>query len=172
MNIGQTALTGLLFAACAANAEEIKFDNRFLQDEGERNIRGWVFNAVEGYKPFGDVTAAMWKGRAGVRLASKGKDTTVYLKEPIPVKPGDRLTLTACVRGTGRGRLGVFQYGPNWKWMGVQGETYTPEAASGEPGKIVQRLLIPEGVVAVRPSLTACNGVDIAFFDLTIQREK
>lgn len=173
MNIGQTVLTGLLFAACAANAEGIKFDNRFLQDEGERNIRGWVFNAVEGYKPFGDVTAAMWKGRAGVRLASKGKDTTVYLKEPIPVKPGDRLTLTACVRGKGRGRLGVFQYGPDWKWMGLQGEeTDTPGSAAGESGKIVWCLLVPEGVVAVRPSLTAYNGADIAFFDLTIEREK
>jgi len=172
MNIGRAALAGLLFAARLAAAGEIKFDNRFLQDEGERNIRGWIFNAVEGYKPFGDVTAAMWKGRAGARLLSKGKDTTIYLKETIPVKPGDRLTLTARVRGTGSGRLGVFQYGPQWKWMGLQGETDMPGAASGEPVEIVRRLLIPEGVVAVRPSLTAYNGADIAFFDLKIELNK
>lgn len=172
MNIGQMTLTILLFAVCVAGAEDIKFDNRFLQDEGERSIRGWMFNAVEGYKPFGDVTAVMWKGRAGVRLASKGKDTTIYLAETISVNPGEWLTLTACIRGTGCGKLGVFQYGPGWKWMGVQGDPDTLESASNEPEKTVRRLLIPEGVVAVRPSLTARNGADITFFDLKIERKK
>lgn len=143
------------------NAELLKLDSRFIQDAGERNIRGWKFNAVKSYEPFGDVNAVMKNGVAGVRLASKGKPTTIYLNDRFAVSTGDYLTVSAMVCGKGSGSIGVFQYGERWKWMKTQGDTFKVDAT--EPYLVRQRIVIPPGVSFVRPSITSASGEVFVF---------
>ena len=157
------------FAAIGANGELLKFDNRFIQDAGERNIRGWSFNAVEYYEPFGDVQAVMKNGVAGVKLTSKGKPTTIYLKDRFAVSAGDHLMITASVCGKGHGSVGVFQYGGRWKWFGTQGDTFKVDAK--QPDLIRQRIVIPHGVHFVRPSIASLSG-EVLVFGFQVEKGK
>lgn len=162
----------LLFASLVSAvvcAETLKFDNRFIQEKGERSVRGWTFNAVKSYMPFGDVECVMKDGEAGVRLASKGKNTTIYLKDGIPVKAGDVLVVSAKVAGKGRGNIGVFRYGDRWKWMGTDSVSF--RASGPDLTAVSGRLVIPEGVRSVRPSMTSISGdVSVYGYNIGIER--
>ena len=155
--------------ATGMNAGLLKFDNRFIQDAGERNIRGWSFNAVKSYEPFGDVQAVMKNGVAGVKLTSKGKPTTIYLKDRFAVTAGDHLMITASVCGKGRGSVGMFQYGERWNWLGTQGDTFKVDAE--RPDLIRQRIVIPHGVRFVRPSITSESG-EVSVFGFQVEKGK
>ncbi|MDD4025981.1 MAG: hypothetical protein PHN85_08685 [Kiritimatiellae bacterium] len=151
-------------------ADEVKFDNRFLQN-GERDIRGWTFNAVEGFKPWGDVTAVMLDGRPGVRLSSKGKHTQIYLSEALPVKSGEKYIVTAKARGNARCSIGFFQYGTQWQWKGSHGKPFIPEAdLAGKPVAVRESYRVPDGVLSVRPTLCAHAAGDVEIYDLRIDR--
>lgn len=151
-------------------ADKVKFDNRFLQD-GERNIRGWTFNAVEGYRPWGEVTAVMLDGRPGVRLSSKGKQTQIYLTEALPVKAGERYVFIAKARGNASCSIGFFQYGDHWQWKGSLGTPFIPEAdLAGEPLAVRESYCVPEGVLNVRPTLCVHAAGDVEVYDLRIDR--
>ena len=155
--------------ATVINGELLKLDNRFIQEAGERNIRGWSFNAVKSYEPYGDVQAVMKNGVAGVKLTSKGNPTTIYLKDRFAVTAGDHLMITASVCGKGRGSVGVFQYGERWKWLGTQGGTFKVDAK--RPDLIRQRIVIPHGVRFVRPSITSESG-EVSVFGFQVEKGK
>jgi hypothetical protein len=160
-------ITLVLQSIAASYAELMKIDNRFIQDKGERNIRGWSFNAAECYKPFGEVSSQMMNGEAGVKLVSKGKLTTIYLNDRLSVKAGDVFTITANVCGMGRGTIGVFQYADKWKWMGSQGDTFKVAGTNLIP--VVQKIIIPEGVLFIRPSISSVAG-EISVFGYKIEK--
>ena len=155
--------------ATVINGELLKLDNRFIQEAGERNIRGWSFNAVKSYEPYGDVQAVMKNGVAGVKLTSKGNPTTIYLKDRFAVTAGDHLMITASVCGKGRGSVGVFQYGERWKWLGTQGDTFKVDAK--RPDLIRQRIVIPHGVRFVRPSIASLSG-EVSVFGFQVEKRK
>ncbi len=50
--------------AAFADAARVPIDARFIVD-GDREVRGWTFNMVESYKPFGDIAACMLDGVPG-----------------------------------------------------------------------------------------------------------
>ena len=155
--------------ATVISGELLKLDNRFIQEAGKRNIRGWSFNAVKSYEPSGDVQAVMKNGVAGVKLTSKGNPTTIYLKDRFAVTAGDHLMITASVCGKGRGSVGVFQYGERWKWLGTQGDTFKVDAK--RPDLIRQRIVIPHGVRFVRPSITSESG-EVSVFGFQVEKGK
>jgi len=163
----------LFLAALSASvllANEVTFDNRFLQD-GEQDIRGWTFNAVESFKPWGDVTAVMLNGSPGVRLTSKGKQTQIYLGEALPVKAGEKYAFTAKVRGDTRCSIGFFQYGNKWQWKGSTGTPFIPEIAlAGKPLVVTESYCVPEGVLTVRPTLCVHAAGNVEFYEVRIDR--
>lgn len=162
----------VVFGLAASAAERLLIDARMIRGDGERSIRGWTFNEVEGYKPYGDVLPVMYNGLAGVRLVSKGKPTTIYHATALPVKAGDALVFTAKVRGRGRATIGFFMYGKSWAWKGSSGTPVAVGAGdSDEPVEIRERLCVPEDVTSVRPSLCVTRGDSVEFYDLCLERE-
>ena len=160
----------LAFAVITAFSEQIPFDARFLQD-GERSVRGWKFNAVESYQPFGDVNAVMSDGFPGVRLTSKGKPTSIYLEEVLPAKLGDEYVLQARLRGKGRASIGFFAYGAHWAWKGAHGTNVFPIVAMDcVPQPVEARYVVTDGVETIRPVLTAASGADVEMFDVRVFR--
>ena len=173
MDMKAFAVALALAASGAAFCGRVPIDARFVQN-GERAVRGWTFNEVKGYEPFGDVNAVMLDGLAGVRLTSKGKPTTIYLKEAIHVKTGNVCILKARARGKGKGRgaMGFFAYGERWAWKGSHGATVTPaEGLDTQPVAVEARFTVPEGVETVRPTLTVPSGSDVEYFDVTLDVE-
>ena len=161
---------GLAFGS-TVKSSRIPLDARFILD-GERDLRGWIFNKVESYKPWGDVRAVMLEGRPGVGLHSKGKPTTVYYDTPIAVKAGDALVVKANVRGKGCGSIGFFAYGAKWAWKGSHGMQFRDVAdAAGVPVQVEKRYVVPEGVVTLRPTLSVTAGGDVEFFDVMVEKE-
>ena len=160
----------LAFAVIPALSEQIPFDARFLQD-GERSVRGWKFNAVDSYQPFGDVNAVMSDGLPGVRLTSKGKPTSIYLEEVFPAKSGEEYVLQARLRGKGRASIGFFAYGAHWAWKGGYGTNVFPVVAMDcVPQPVEARYVVTDGIETVRPVLTAAPGADIEMFDVRVFR--
>ena len=168
------ALTvAMALAAAAAFGDKVPIDARFVPN-GAGKVRGWVFNEVKAYEPYGDVNAAMLDGMPGVRLTSNGKPTTIYLKVAVPVKPGDVCVLRAKARGKGKGRgaLGFFAYGKKWAWKGSHGTMVTPaEGLDAQPVAVEKRFTVPEDVETVRPTLSVPPGSDVEFFDVTMDKE-
>ncbi len=159
-----------MFAAFAA-AARVPIDTRFIVD-GEREVRGWTFNKVESYKPFGDIAACMLDGVPGVRLVSKGKPTSLYHTVPVKVKPGETCVLKAKARGKGKGSLGFFAYGPRWAWKGSHGTPFENAAGlNASPLPVEAKFVVPEGVETVRPILSAPGGSEVEFFDVTFEKE-
>ena len=111
----------------------------------------------------------MKNGVAGVKLTSKGKPTTIYLKDRFAVTAGDHLMITASVCGKGHGSVGVFQYGERWKWFGTQGDTFKVDAK--QPDLIRQRIVIPHGVHFVRPSIASLSG-EVSVFGFQVEKRK
>ena len=160
----------LAFAVIPALSEQIPFDARFLQD-GERSVRGWKFNAVDSYQPFGDVNAVMSDGLPGVRLTSKGKPTSIYLEEVFPAKSGEEYVLQARLRGKGRASIGFFAYGAHWAWKGAHGTNVFPVVAMDCVPQLVEaRFVVTDEIETVRPVLTATSGADIEMFDVRVFR--
>ena len=155
----------------ASAAERLPIDARMIRGDGERSIRGWTFNEVEGYKPYGDVLPVMLNGLAGVRLVSKGKPTTIYHATALPVKAGETVILRARARGRGRASVGCFLYGDRWAWKGSKGTPQKVVAADAEPVEIEERVDVPEGVTSVRPTLSTSGGDDVEIYDLRVEKE-
>jgi len=146
-------------------------DARFIVD-GEREVRGWSFNKIEAYKPFGDVSASMLDGVPGVKLSSKGKPVTIYHSVPFKVKPGETCVLRAKVRGNGAGGIGFFAYGQRWAWKGSHGTAVKAGSAAGaEPCPFEARFVVPDDVETVRPTLSASGGGELEFFDVSLEKE-
>lgn len=146
------------------------FDSRMVVD-ANRVVRGWMFNEVEDFKPYGDVLAAMHDGHAGVRIVSKGKPTAIYHATVLPAKAGERLDVSARVRGRGQGTVGFFCYGKNWTWKGSVGQPQTVAAtAADEPVEICARMTVPADVVSVRPFLSVSSGDEVEFYDIAVER--
>ena len=159
-----------MFAAFAA-AARVPIDARFIVD-GEREVRGWTFNKVEAYKPFGDIVACMLDGIPGVRLVSKGKPTTLYHTVPVRVKPGETCVLKAKARGKGKGSLGFFAYGPRWAWKGSHGTPFKNAVdLNVSPLPVEAKFVVPEGVETVRPILSVSAGSEVEFFDVALEKE-
>ena len=173
MNAIKSLAAGCIAAAClsAGAAERLLIDARMI-GEGERSLRGWTFNEVEGFKPYGEVRPVMLDGHAGVRLISAGKQTQLYHATALTVKAGDSLLFTARVRGKGRASIGFFMYGKSWSWKGGSGSPVAVDAGDAdEPVEIRERLYVPEDVVSVRPTLCVNNGDSVEFYDLRLERE-
>lgn len=173
MNAIKSLAAGCIAVAClsAGAAERLPIDARMI-GEGERSLRGWTFNEVEGFKPYGEVRPVMLNGHAGVRLISTGRQTQLYHATSLPVKAGDSLLFTAKVRGKGRASIGFFMYGKNWAWKGSSGAPVAVDAGDAdEPVEIRERLCVPEDVTGVRPTLCVNNGDSVEFYDLRLERE-
>ena len=161
----------VVFGLAASAAERLLIDARMIRGDGARSIRGWTFNEVEGYKPYGDVLPVMHNGLAGVRLVSKGKPTTIYHATALPVKAGETVVLRARVRGRGRASVGCFLYGDHWAWKGSKGTPQKVVSADAEPVEIEERIAVSEGVTSVRPTLSTSGGDDVEIYDLRVEKE-
>ena len=162
------ALT-LTVTAAFCCGETVPVEGRFV-DDGAGGVRGWKFNAPEKSKPLGDVVSVMHEGMPGVRLASKGKRTSIYQTLAVDVAAGEEMTLSAKVRGTGRCALGFFQYGGKWEWKG-SASAPSVLASNGKGVKdVVFRLTVPEGVNKLRPYLDANAGATAEFYGLKLER--
>ena len=161
----------VVFGLAASAAERLLIDARMIRGDGERSIRGWTFNEVEGYKPYGDVLPVMHNGLAGVRLVSKGKPTTIYHATALPVKAGETVVVRARARGRGRASVGCFLYGDRWAWKGSKGTPRKVVAADADPVEIEERIAVSEGVTSVRPTLSTSGGDDVEIYDLRVEKE-
>lgn len=165
------AFAAAFILAVFADAARVPIDARFIVD-GEREVRGWTFNEVEAYKPFGDITASMLDGIPGVRLVSKGKPVTLYHTVPVRVKPGETCVLKVKARGKGKGSLGFFAYGPKWAWKGSHGTPFGNAAdLTASPLPAEAKFVVPDGVETVRPILSVAGGSDVEFFDVTFEKD-
>lgn len=157
-------------ACAAATAGRLPMDARFIVD-GERQVRGWKFNAVESFKPYGDVTAAMLNGRAGVRLSSKGKQTQIYQDVFLDVKPGERYRVSARVRGRGAFSIGFFKSGPNCEWRGGTDATSAQLAApDAEPAVVTGDYEVEADVARLRVHLCVRDGAEVEFYDVAVEK--
>lgn len=162
-------LSGVM-ACAAAFAGRLPIDARFIVD-GERQVRGWTFNAVESFKPYGDVAGVMLDGQAGVRLASRGRQTQIYQDVLMRVKPGERYRISARVRGRGPFSIGFFKSGPNYEWRGGTDSTAPRLAApDAAPETVVGDYVVAADVAWIRAHLCVRDGAVVEFYDVAVER--
>lgn len=113
-------LAGLTLGGIWCQAEEVVFDNRFI-DDGKGGISGWLYNKTETAKPSDEIKTIMVNGQGGVSVTPKKSRIQLYTAEQIPAKTGDKFTFTAKVSGKGRYAFGLYQYGEKsqWQWLGL-----------------------------------------------------
>lgn len=154
----------------AAFGGRLPMDARFIVD-GERQVRGWTFNAVESFKPYGDVRSVMLNGRAGVRLTSRGKQTQIYQDVALDVNPGERYRVSAKVRGRGAFSLGFFKSGSKQEWRGGTDSTSVRLAApDAEPEAVSNEYVVEADVARLRVHLCVRDGADVEFYDVVVEK--
>lgn len=145
-------------------------DARFIVN-GERQVRGWTFNAVEAFNPYGDVKGVMLNGRAGVRLTSKGKQTQIYQDVALDVKPGERYRVSAKVRGRGAFSLGFFKTGTKHEWRGGTDSSASRLAApDAEPEAVSNEYVVEADVARLRAHLCVRDGAEVEFYDVVVEK--
>jgi hypothetical protein len=165
----KTLAMAAALAALTASAEktvEVKIDNRFIADSAsDCGIRGWKYNPVKAYQPYGTVEAVMRGGVAGVSLKSTGRVTTIVLTEHLKVKSGERYRMTADVKGKGKFSFSVFQADFPWKWRGTQGDN---RMAAAEGGEVVQEITVPADVKRMYPAISVNPGAEVEVMDFKL----
>lgn len=161
-----TAAAAAAFAASAENLSTVMIDNRFIADgKSDCGIRGWRYNPVKAYQPYGTAEAVMRDGVAGVSLRSTGRITTIVLDEHLTVKSGESYRMTARVKGKGRFSFSVFQADFPWKWRGTQGDTRN---APAEFQDVVQEITVPPEVKRMYPAISVTSGSEIEVLDFRL----
>jgi hypothetical protein len=162
------AILATVVAAVSAGAAEVMIDNRFIDDKSsDCGVRGWKYNPVESYKPYGEVAGVVRDGVAGVSIRSTGRITTIVLQEHLHVKPGERYRMSAEVRGKGRFSMAVFQAEFPWKWRGVQGDNQHLKA---EPQMMEQLVTVPEKVERMYPAISVTAGSDVELMNFRLEK--
>jgi hypothetical protein len=111
-------MKNLIFIAaiiCGINAfaGDIDINGDFKKIKGDMPL-GWKQNKGSWAKPFGK--AEMVENVVKITNTDATKRTDFYSLKSIPVKVGDKVTLTVKLKGKGTAGIGIYIYGDKGKW--------------------------------------------------------
>lgn len=102
-----------ILACCAAVlcAGDIEIDNTLKNSKiGADKPLGWALNGNAKTLGKGQIIAGSEKGEKAFKIVTQKAGTSFYRLSPTPGKPGDKVKISAEIKGKGRATVGYYTY--------------------------------------------------------------